>query len=95
MDLGDPCYTGHLCLSPGPAPEWQASLDLILALLPFLRFSSRIGLDYSGKAQALPILLILLSSQGPEGGVSNRCPVSGGGGRHCAIFFPFLVTVLP
>lgn len=85
-------------LSPGPAPEWQASLDLILALLSFLRFSSRIGLDgnqLGGKAQALSTQLILLSSQGPEGGASNRCPISGGGGRHCAIFFPFLVTVLP
>lgn len=94
MDLGDPCYTGHLCLSPGPAPG-QASLDLILALLPFLRFSSCISLDYSGKAQALPTQLILLSSQGSEGGASNRCLISGAGGRHCAIFFTFPLTVLP
>lgn len=26
MDLGDPCFPGHLCLSPAPNPEWQASL---------------------------------------------------------------------
>lgn len=33
--LGDPCCTGHLCLSPAPAPEWHAPLGMSLALLPF------------------------------------------------------------